>query len=193
MKYFIFNPLGDKSNESYCFTSKTPDGGVDSYDLIAGFRLSDEYPEGIKNVYWRLGDNFLGLELASYIGNTHRILAFNKSAANLITSTTQSEIEIIPFTLLDYKGKVHSKDYVFINPVGSIDCINWKETVCNRRNNGDVANYEKLVLNKEKSDDLPHIFRIKYLTAEYIFSETLVNTLLNSGHSNLVFREIEFA
>ncbi|AZZ93184.1 hypothetical protein EUZ85_21650 [Hahella sp. KA22] len=191
MKYYLFDFLGDTSNENYCFTSKTPDGGVDSYDLIAGFRLSDEYPDCIEDVYWRIGDNFVGLELASYIGNTHRILAFNKSAANLITSTAQSEIEIIPFTLLDCKGKIHSKDYVFINPVGSIDRINWRETVCNRRKNGDVSNYKKLVLDKKKSDNLPHIFRIQYLTAEYIFSETLVNALLNADHTNLVFSEIE--
>ncbi|MDG9668051.1 hypothetical protein ONV78_09930 [Hahella sp. CR1] len=193
MKYFLFNTLGDTGNDDYCFTSKFPRGGVDAYDLVAGFRLSDEYPDGIEDVYWSLGDNFVGLELASYIGNPNSILAFNKSSAKLISSVVQSEIETIPFTLFNAKGKLYSNDYVFINPVGSVDCINWKETVCDRRDNGDISNFERLVLDKKKIDTLPDLLRIKFLTREYIFSETLVDTLLKAEHTNLIFSEIEFA
>ncbi|MDG9668057.1 hypothetical protein ONV78_09960 [Hahella sp. CR1] len=195
MKYFIFNSLGDTDNDSYCFTSKAPEGGIDYYDLIAGFRLSDEYPDRIEDVCWRFGDNFAGLELASYIGNPNSILAFSKSSADLITSTAQSgpksEIEVIPFTLFDHKGKIHSTNYVFLNPVGSIDCINWKKTVCDRRENGDISSYERLVIDKNKMCNPPHLFRIQYLTDEYIFSEVLVNALLNADHTNLVFSEIK--
>ncbi|WP_371824094.1 hypothetical protein [Hahella sp. HN01] len=112
MKYFLFNTLGDTSNGDYCFTIKGPHGGIDSYDLIAGFRLSDEYPDGIEEVTLSLDDKFHGLELASFIGNACRMLAFRATAAQIITSINQAETETVPFTLLNSKGKIHSKDYV---------------------------------------------------------------------------------
>ncbi|WP_431686072.1 imm11 family protein [Hahella sp. NBU794] len=193
MKYFLFNTLGDTSNDDYCFTSDTPEGGIDSWDLIAGYRIANEYPGGIEEVTLKLEDQFPGLVLASYIGNPNQMLAFSKKAADLIISIAQSEIEVIPFTLLTPKGKVYSNDYVFINPVGAIDCINWKETDCSRRKNGDVSSFDKLVLDKKKIDNPPHLFRLKYLTNAYIFSEVLTKSLLDKNHTNLIFSEIEMA
>ncbi|WP_431686073.1 imm11 family protein [Hahella sp. NBU794] len=191
MKHFLFKCLGEKSNDDYCFTTDTPEGGVDSYDLIAGFRLSDEYPDGIEDVVLRLEDKFPGLELASFIGNANRLLAFSVSAAQIITFINQAETETIPFTLLNSKGKVHSKDYVFINPVGSWDCINWKKSVCERNAKGDIKSYEKLVFSREKLVGAPHLFRVKHKTSLYLFSEALIKALLDAGHTNLVFEDIE--
>ncbi|WP_371824103.1 imm11 family protein [Hahella sp. HN01] len=90
-------------------------------------------------------------------------------------------------------GDANNDRYCFTSefPVGRIDCINWKKTVCGRRENGDISSYERLVLDKSKMCNPPHLFRIQYLTDEYIFSEVLVNALLNADHTNLVFSEIE--
>ncbi|MDG9668046.1 hypothetical protein ONV78_09905 [Hahella sp. CR1] len=193
MKYFLFDFLGDKKEEKYCFTSKTPDGGIDSYDLIAGFRLSDEYPDGIEEVTLSLEDQFPGVELASFIGNTDKMLAFSKKAATLITSMSESEIEVVPFILYNQKGKVHSTDYVFLNPVGDRDCINWKESICTRDSEGDISTYDKVVFSKAKLNEAPHIFRVKNHTGYCLFSEELVKALLDAGHTNLVFKDIEVA
>ncbi|WP_083769880.1 imm11 family protein [Hahella chejuensis] len=191
MKYYSFSCLGDKSNNDYCFTIDTPEGGIDSYDLIAGFRLSDEYPDGIEDVILRLEDKFPGLELASFIGNANDMLAFNKEAANIIISINQAETEIIPFTLFNPKGRVHSTDYVFVNPVGDWDCVNWKESSCEREDNGDIYSYEKLVFSKEKLQGAPHLFRVRFETNLYLFSEFLANALIEKGHTNLIFEDIE--
>ncbi|ABC30997.1 hypothetical protein HCH_04290 [Hahella chejuensis KCTC 2396] len=193
MKYFLFNTLGDTSNDDYCFTSDTPEGGIDSWGLIAGYRIADEYPNGIEKTILRLEEEYPGLVLASYIGNADRMLAFRKDVAKVIVDTNQSETEVIPFTLLDHKGKIRSEDYVFINPVGAIDCVNWKESVCTRDNEGNIETYEKLVFSKEKLEQRPHLFRIKFDTSLYLFSEALANTLLSKGYTNLIFKDIEVA
>ncbi|MBU6954792.1 imm11 family protein [Hahella sp. HN01] len=193
MKYFLFHTLGDTSNEDYCFTSDTPEGGVDSWDLIAGYRIADEYPDGIEKTVLRLEEEYPGLVLASYIGNPDRMLVFRKDAAKIIIDTNQSETEVIPFTLLDHKGKTRSEDYVFINPVGTVDCVNWKESICTRDSEGNIETYEKLVFSKEKLDQRPNLFRIRFDTSLYLFSETLVNALLEKNHTNLVFKDIEVA
>ncbi|MDG9668055.1 hypothetical protein ONV78_09950 [Hahella sp. CR1] len=191
MKYYSFSSLGDKQNENYCFTIKTPDGGIDSYDLVAGFRLSDEYPDGIEEVTLSLDDKFHGLELASFIGNACRMLAFRATAAQIITSINQAETETVPFTLLNSKGKIHSKDYVFVNPVGCWDCISWKESHCERDKEGDIESYDRLAFSKGKLVGAPHLFRVKHKTSLYLFSETLVKALLDAGHTNLIFEDIE--
>ncbi|MDG9668056.1 hypothetical protein ONV78_09955 [Hahella sp. CR1] len=191
MKYFLFNTLGDTSNDGYCFTSDTPEGGVDSWDLIAGYRIADEYPNGIEKTVLRLEEEYPGLVLASYIGNADRMLAFRNDAAKVIIDINQNETEIIPFTLLDYKGKVRSEDYVFINPVGAVDCLNWKKSICTRDNEGNIEIYEKLVFARESLEHTPHLFRIRFNSSLYLFSELLANTLLSKGHTNLIFNDIE--
>ncbi|MBU6954791.1 hypothetical protein [Hahella sp. HN01] len=193
MKYFLFNCLGNRDKEEYCFTVTTPDGGVSTYDLTSGLRLSDEYPDGIEPVFLKLDDRFPGLELASYIGNASNLLSFHISAANLIHQLSECEIELVPFTLLNPKGNVHSEEYVFVNPVGAIDCVNWNETVCTRRKNGDIANYKKIVMDKSKAKDFPNLFRIQNKSSLCVFSETIVDALMKAHHNNLVFIELEVA
>ncbi|MDG9668054.1 hypothetical protein ONV78_09945 [Hahella sp. CR1] len=193
MKYFLFNTLGDTSNDDYCFTSDTPEGGIDSWDLIAGYRIADEYPDGIEEVTLKLEHQFPSLVLASYIGNPNQMLAFSKKAADLIISIAQSEIEVIPFILLTPKGKVYSNDYVFINPVEPFDCINWKESIYTKDDEGDIETHERLVFSKEKLKIAPHLIRIKFNTSCYLFSEVLENALLDAGHTNLIFKNIEVA
>ena len=127
MKYFHLDSVGDTSNENFCFTDNEPDP-IDSYDLITGIRVADEYPDGIGDVTLQLGEDAPGLELPSFVGNTDSMLIVNSEAAGVIQTHDVGDIEVIPFKLINHKGRVHSDDYVFLNPIGTIDCLDMDKT-----------------------------------------------------------------
>ena len=64
-----------------------------------------------------------GVKLPSLIGNTISYLIVNAEMKDTIIEycpEDEVDIEILPFTLINHKKRVHSKDYWIINPIGYI-------------------------------------------------------------------------
>jgi hypothetical protein len=191
MKYFLLNPLGDKFNEDYCFTDKGPRGVMDAHDLQVGTRVADEYPSGLGETTLQLGEDDAGLELPSYIGNTHRLFIVDRPTAEIIQKHRVPEIEVLPFKLLNHKGRVHSEDYVFLNLLGSVDCVDLGRSTLDRRENGSLRKITKFVLSTTKLAAAPEVFRVKEDLNRYVFAETLVEDLRAHKCTNFVFDELE--
>jgi hypothetical protein len=192
MRYFTLNHVGNVNNEDYCFVPTPPRGGeMTAYDLRLGQRIADEYPNGVGEMTLQLGADHPGLELTSYIGNTDSMLVVDRKTAAIIQSHNVGEIELIPFKLLNHKGRVHSKDYVFMNPIGCVDCLNHERSVITRdEDDGSFVRVERVVLAAAKLTDVPDLFRIKEALDCYVFSEKLVNDLRNKGCTNCDFEEL---
>jgi len=191
MKYFILDGLGNYRNEDYCFTDRGPRGVMDSYDLVACVRVADEYPDGLGETKLELGEDYPGLELTSYIGNTKSMLIVNRETAAIVQSQDVGELEVIPFTLINHKGRVHSRDYVFLNPLSCVDCLDLNKSAVDRHRDGSIMKITKFVLAASKLAGLCNLFRPKEDLGRYIFSETLVNALHARGCTNFVFEELE--
>ena len=176
MKFFMLDCKGNYTNTDYCFTDNGPRGTIDDYDLRCGLRVADEYPDGIGETTLKLGDDYPGLELTSFIGNTHSLLIVEKKVADLI-----------------HKGRVHSRDYVFLNPIGSVDCLDLQRSTVLRHDDGTIMKIQKFVLSPAKVAGVRHMFRPDEDLNKYIFSETLVNALRANNCTNLVFEELEMA
>src|SRR5262245_662738 len=135
MNYFRLDTNGDVSNENYCFTDRTP-RPIGAYALKTGGRVADRYPDGPGEVTLRLGDDYPGLQLTSFIGNTDTLLIVTRDVASLVESLQPGSIEVVPFTLINHKGRTHSKDYVFLNPIGAYDCLDLGKSECERYKDG---------------------------------------------------------
>jgi hypothetical protein len=196
MKYLLLNPLGDVDNEDYCFSDNAPDGGVvTAYDLKTGRRLTDKYPQGFGRLTLAVGEDNPGLEEPSYLGNTDALLIVNRQAAGIIKGHEVGEVEVIPFKLLNHRGRVHSEDYVFLNPVGTVDCLDMDRSEKDLHKDGTIMNITRYVLSAAKlaaiKGGVPHLFRIKEDATCYVFSEVLVADLKKHGCTNFVFDELE--
>jgi len=192
--YFMLHHVGNVSNQDYCFAPNPPKGGaLTAWDLKQGLRVSDKYPGGIGDVTLQLGEDYPGLELTSYIGNTDSMLVVSRSTLAIIQTQKVGEIEAIPFKLLNHKGRVHSTDYVFANPLGSVDCLDQTNSKGRRRDDGTLARIDLVVLTSAKLAGAPDLFRIKDMMARYVFSETLVKVLADKGCTNFVFNKLEQA
>jgi hypothetical protein len=193
MKYYLLDPVGNLDNTGYCFTDNTPDGDdLTAYDLKTGDRLKDEYPDGIGDVSLKLGEDYPGLECASYLGNTNMMLIVNLEAAAIIQSHDVGEVETVPFKLKNHKGRVHYKDYVFLNPVGVVDCLDpGRSKMDVDEDDGTVMNVTEFVLSKAKLPGTRQLFRPKEDPSRYVFGEKLVADLAKKGCTNFVFEQLE--
>ena len=192
MKFYLLDTLADCGEGDYCFTDEEPEGiGFSTYQLSDGIPLAANYPKDPLEVSLQLGEDCLGLKLPSLIGNTSGLLIVHKEVAEVILKHQAGEIEVLPFTLYNHKKRVHSKDYVFVNPLGALDCLNYALTVMDRARSGKILEIEKFVLDKEKVNIFPDLFRPKDLPDNYIFSERLVETIKSREFTNFFFNEIE--
>jgi hypothetical protein len=192
MPYFMLNHVANSANEDYCFVPTPPKGGaLTAYDLKRGKRVADKYPGGIGDVTLRLGEDYPGLELTSYIGNTDSMLVVDKRTAAIIQTHNVGEIEVIPFKLLNHKDRVHSTDYVFLNPIGWLDCLDKDKTLFDRKDNGTIVRVNKPVLASSKLASVPDLFRIQEMLYGYVFSEALVSDLRDKGCTNFVFNKVD--
>ena len=192
MNFFLLDTLADHGRGDLCFTDKLPNGiGSSTYRLAEGDSLREAFSGDVPEIQWQLGDDFPGLKLASFIGNTGRFFAVHQDAANVIQQHRIGEAEVVPFTLYNHRGRVHSRDYVFVNPLGSVDCLNTAASVIRRANSGRVLSISKVVLDADKPLDQRDLFRIREKPRGYVLSERLVTALAANQFTNFTINPLE--
>ncbi|HXD18657.1 MAG TPA: DUF1629 domain-containing protein [Vicinamibacterales bacterium] len=191
MPYFTFSTLGDTDHEEYCFSDNTPDGiDIRAYRLSKGLAMGTDYPADSGEVRLRLGEDYPGLKRASFIGNTGGFLAFDRKTADVILSHNVGRVERLPFVLLDHKGRLYSRDYVFLNPLERVDCLNLDLSVVRRAKDGEIRDIKKLVLKAVATPELD-LFRLGERPRIYLFSSVLVAALKAVKITNVVFTPVE--
>jgi len=194
VQYFELDPLGE-SEMDYCFANiGSAKLGFDSLALNKGTSVKEESPDGWPEPRVGLDEDTPGLIHPDFIGNTDGVLVSSKIMAELILSRNVGQIETIPFVLLNHRGHIHSRDYLFLNPLGTFDVMHMKKSEYRRYKNGTVSPIGiGLVLDKSKLESLPELFRLREDPQRYILAEPLVADLRKHKFSNLVLNELDVA
>ena len=189
--FYMQELLGDSNNRDFCFTNTKAKGALISI-IRSGKRVNPQtYPSNPFEVTMHLAEDHPGLLLPSFIGNTHQYFMVQKEIADIILQHNVDEVQVFPFTLMNHKNRVHSKDYVFLNPLGIYDCLNHDLSDFKRRKSGAIRGVRKYVIDKEKVQDLPDLFRVKEDSSEIFYSKRLVDRLREEKVTNFVIKEIE--
>ena len=192
MQYFRLEPLADYGRGEYCFVDDTPDGIATRWHRLAsGLPFDNEYPTDPAEVTLKLGADYPGLRLPSFIGNTPGMLVVSSAAADVMQAANVGRMERLPFTLLDHKQRVHSRDYVFINPLERRDALNLEHSEVRRGRKGDIRDVTTMVLDRTKEHEFIDLFRLGEDPSFYLVSETMVTALRQSGATNFNFIPVE--
>jgi hypothetical protein len=192
MRYFTINTIAAGSGGKYCFTDQTPDGITGWYRFTKGEPFGDAYPDNAGDVGLRLAADARGLQLPSLIGNTIGMLPVDAKTAATIAAHNVGRMEQLPFMLIDHKGRVYSRDYVILNPLERIDCLNLEASQVRRSYKGEIREVTRIVLDKTKEGELIDLFRMGEEPSVYLFSEVLTSALEKAGSTNLRFRPVEW-
>ncbi|CAM2064990.1 hypothetical protein SCOR_06415 [Sulfidibacter corallicola] len=189
MEYYLIDCLGDSNNLDLAFIDEDPDEIAEfGFRLTFGERMGDKFPEDAKIP---LSEKQKGIQLLPFLGNSKRRLICNPDLTQLIKGMVDWEIEYLPFTLLNHRGRVHSADYQIINPIGAFDCLNMKATGGQLDDQDRLYCEDELVLDPKKLEQAPHLFRIKHAAHNYVASEAFLDACDDRGIRNLFADELE--
>ena len=191
MRYFQIITLGDTGDKSLAFISSYVENiGLAAYRPAKGKRVGEKYPE---NAEIHLQSEDPGIKLYSLIGNTHSYLIVDTAVKDTIVEfcpDDETEIEMLPFTLINHKKRVHSKDYWIINPIGTFDCVNRSASEIEFLDD-DIVGVDKYVFDPKKLEKAPHLFRVPEDPTEYFISQSLAKAFKDKQFTNFFLVEIE--
>jgi len=132
-----------------------------------------------------------GLELPDYVSTTASILALSTACATAIAEGFElGEHELLPARLINKKKRVHSDEYLVLNPLGQIECLNVERSDMNGdKDNPLVQIMGKWCLHTQEVPPDRDLFRVKSVIG-YIFSERLVEHIQSEGYTNFHFTPV---
>ncbi|NVI97399.1 hypothetical protein HUW63_22570 [Myxococcus sp. AM001] len=188
MNYFMIETLGDTNDSSLCLLDSEPEGmGLESYYLSVGKKAAPFFPADAR---LHMSEAYPGIQTGSLIGNFKRFLIVDSKTREIFARRCSGmEVEYLPFTLYNHKGRIHSRDYGFINPIGAFDCLDFQESQIEYLGQ-DIVRIEERVLDPRKLKHAPDLFRIDRDTQRYVVSERLVDALEASDPTNILVTEL---
>ena len=191
MRYYSLDPLADFGRSEFCFTDKLPKGiGLNWYRLAEGAAFLQDYPADAGAVTLGLDPVNRGLKLASFLGNTGNLFPVDGATMAVFQAARTTGLEVLPFVLFDHKGRVHSNDCYFLNPLERIPCLNEAESTVRRSAKGQLMEVKKLVIAQTAMPIASDFFRLGELPSTYLLSETLVEALSRQGCTNLSLKQV---
>jgi len=132
-----------------------------------------------------------GLQAPSLIGNGMSLVALHRDVVKLFSKELDlGEHEVLPFTLVNHKGRAHSKEYVFLNPVGTHDVASPLSKFM-RFDDGEIYGCEHWVLSAKKLADVPDILRPAEVANEYLVSDRLVALVEQHALTNFELESVD--
>lgn len=189
MDYFLLN-LCPTEDVSLCILEGSPDGAsLLASKMATGRSIAGRYPA---NPSWPMGKSFPGMKVASLVASTAGLLVVARPLFDVLSATGVA-MESYPFTLLDHKKRVASRDHLIVNPLGTLDCLNLKKSSIEYSPDDpdEVVDLETPVLDPRKVAAAPPLFRIKENPRAVVLSHELVDKLRPLNPSNLYLIKIE--
>jgi hypothetical protein len=194
MKYYRIDLLGD-TDSGWCLLDNLPNIGRVFYKPAEGQRVGAAYPEDVRIT---MSDEFRGTRIPSLIGNTNSYLIVDKPVKEVIEQYCEGvDIEYLPFTLYNHKNRVASKTHFMINPIGTFDCLDLDESEIERLDSpsdpdhGAVVGIDRYVLDPQKLQAAPALFRIPEEPDTYVINGALADAFAKRGFTNVVLDELE--
>jgi hypothetical protein len=131
----------------------------------------------------RMDPEWPGMQLAGVMGNVDSLLIIHTKFKEIIERfmKPQEVIEFLPLSIINHKGRVASRDYFLVNPVGTLDCLDYKKSAVDRMKDGRVIGVDKFVLSKKKIAWEPALFRPLEAPTEYIINGKITTAFKESG------------
>jgi hypothetical protein len=186
LRYFLFSPLCNQDDADLCFIS-TKVRGVTTARIGLGKPMGDDFP---RNAQIHLSEDEPGLKLAPFLGNDRHFLIVSSKVRAVIEDICTNDIEFLPVTLHNHRGSVHSDDYCIVNPLGSIDVLDRERSILEMEGD-EITDVDKMVLDPERLEGAPHLFRVNGDPHSILMSEVLVRAFNEQGFENLFLTEVE--
>jgi hypothetical protein len=174
---------------NFCALSRL-DNVENSLDLQKGIFIGI-FPE---NATFFMDKNFpKAIKLADNVYNLRGLIVVSKKLKEFIEKTEPPNVEYLPVSIINHKGRIASKDYFIINPFVPQDCIDLQNSDIqwNAIDPEIISACFEMVIDETRIDPSITIFRLKYYPTKILVKRDMANKILNGGFIGTRFIEIE--
>jgi hypothetical protein len=181
VQYFILKALGDDGD---VFIDALPDGGPADWRFAEGKPLAKEFPE---SATVRFSDNFPnGRRLLDFVNNISDVLIVSTRVREVFDAINIRNVEYLPITILNHRGKVAPGNYFIANVLGSEPAIDMeKSDVVASNLDGEIATINNLVVDRESISSDAKLFRAATLKTLFFIREDALAALTARGVSGV--------
>ncbi|WP_437995567.1 DUF1629 domain-containing protein [Sorangium sp. So ce185] len=189
MRYYKLDTLGDTRDRDLCLLEDEPkDMGLEGYYLAMGKPARDHIPADLSI---SMSEDYPGIVTASLIGNFNNYLLVSTAMKEIIEQHCAGlDIEYFQFALINHKGRVHTRDYWIVNPIGAYDCLDFGASKI-KYSGSDIVSIKERVLSAAKLAGAPSLFRIARDVQTYVVAEPLAEAFRAEGFTNVVLKEMK--
>ena len=181
----------ESESDDYCVIDKyCPEMKESYWRLPDGAPYGDDYP---KNAFVEMSDKRGGMELTDFICNFRGVLLVSRKVKESIEKLQTAPTEYLPVAVKNHKKRIASTHYFFVNPLGTVDCLNLRKSEIEWHKKKDVVRIEKAVLDPKKLKEAPALFRVKEWPSKYVVDDRLIDAWLamKPRPTNCVVEELE--
>ena len=158
---------------------------LDSFEHIdhpaRGVRMGESYPAA--GIRFQMTSMVPGMKMTDVLQNALSYLMVTARMKALLEAHAKAEIEFLPFTLLNHKGRVASRECYIANVLGTVDCVDVERTE-GRRSAMFPDTYDRitrLALDSARIDPKRNLFRIASQPQTFIVRDDLRAVLEKEG------------
>lgn len=165
-----------------------------SHMLSWGRQLGALYPGDLEHARIFMAPEY-GMGIGGLVSNTCRHLIVSTPIKEVISAffEDQQHLEIHRVAIYDHKKRLANDGYWYINPIGSLDCLDQLNSSIERDDDGEVISVEKKVLSIRGIERNKPLFRIKEAPDAYVIRHDLLMAIknLNLPVPNIYVEELE--
>jgi len=174
--------------EGFCVIDKLQ-GFKEQWLLQKGVALAEKWPD---NVTFSMTPRYpKDIKLSDGLfGSSYRVIS-NRVKDLLAALAAASNIEFLPVSILNHKGRVASTDYFILNPLDVVDCIDQDKSgiVWNPIDPSIISSVEKFVLRDDAIPKGSAIFRPNFMQRTILTKREVAAKLLAADLTGVFFTE----
>lgn len=162
-----------------------------NYHLPRGIPLAASFPP---NVQLRMNKTFpKATALTDDLKNGSPVKICSQRLVAFLKERQLTHVEYLPVTILDHKGKVASKEYRLVNPVGLQDALDRtaSEPTHNLIKKDQIDSVKRIVLDVSKLDPAVKVFRLAGFYSPVLIARDLADAINAQGFVGSYFRELK--
>lgn len=168
--YFIFAELFDKKA---CLLTEAPDTfRAKGWRVSKGIRMDHRHPP---DVVLTMGREHPGLAIPDLVNNTLGLCVVSSRLKDLLERESRAQIEFLPISIMNHKGRIAASDYFLANVLDHHDCIDLSRSDVDQNNPkpGMLSGLHRLFVLEEKIPVEARFFRLKPMPEAIIIRDDL--------------------
>lgn len=127
--------------------------------------------------------------LYDFQNNTLKLLVISSRCKTVLEAGPHANLEFLPISIINHRGKVASSDYYIANIIGSVDCMDRERSIfeADPLKPSVIGTCSRLVLQNDKIPDDVELFRLSNAPKTYIIKPSLKERLEAEGLKGAAF------